>query len=379
MVFSTTLFSCIERYWPDIENKYLELIVIDGMINNDPGPYTIKLSQSSSVNDPTYLPLTNYRVEIVDDQGNSETLFETEEGVYKTLENGIQGIVGRSYKLIINSPEGKTYESKFEKIRPPVIIDEIYASIESKQDTSLYYNLIGYQFYLNSLEFTQDTNYIVWKLIQTYEYRSNYALDFVYTDRRLKPVLHFDSLRRCWKETTLSDIYTFKAEDSKGRKVENFALNYVSTQYKELSIRYSLKVQQLSINKRAYIYWTSLGDQNSGDGSLYFQQPYQLRANVFNINDPDEIVLGYFNVAGISQKRIFVDRPLEVFHVNTECFIDSESMRDLRWTDSSVWPIFITTNLGRKTGIVDLICVDCREEGGKLEKPGYWVGRYDTK
>ncbi|MBN2174971.1 MAG: DUF4249 family protein, partial [Bacteroidales bacterium] len=135
------LSSCTEEYWPDLGEKYDELLVVEGMVTNAPGPYTIKLTQSTSIRYPREIPLTGYGVIISDNAGNSETLTETEEGTYTTAPGGIQGVVGRSYKLTIHGLNGTTYESGFEKLTPPVAIDTLYPVVEFRENENFSFGI----------------------------------------------------------------------------------------------------------------------------------------------------------------------------------------------------------------------------------------------
>ena len=44
-----SLFSCEERIYPEMEEKNENLLVIEGMINSNPGPYTIRISSTSNL------------------------------------------------------------------------------------------------------------------------------------------------------------------------------------------------------------------------------------------------------------------------------------------------------------------------------------------
>ena len=48
--------SCIKEYWPKLESGGENLLVVDGQITNAAGPYTVKLSRSSSVQSPEFIP-----------------------------------------------------------------------------------------------------------------------------------------------------------------------------------------------------------------------------------------------------------------------------------------------------------------------------------
>ncbi|MCD4731084.1 MAG: DUF4249 domain-containing protein, partial [Bacteroidales bacterium] len=127
MMILVSFTACEDRYWPDLGDKYQDLLVVEGMITNDPGPYTLKLSLSTSVDHPVYLPLPGYEAIINDNSGNTEILTEVEPGIYKTAVDGIQGVPGRKYQLTIQSPDGKTYQSDFDELKEPVEIDSVYA------------------------------------------------------------------------------------------------------------------------------------------------------------------------------------------------------------------------------------------------------------
>ena len=81
MMILVSLTACEDRYWPDLGDKYQDLLVVEGMITNEPGPYTLQLSMSTSVDHPVYQPLAGYEVIINDNFGNTELLKEVEPGI----------------------------------------------------------------------------------------------------------------------------------------------------------------------------------------------------------------------------------------------------------------------------------------------------------
>ncbi len=107
----------------------------------------------------------------------------------------------------------------------------------------------------------------------------------------------------------MARIYTGRTKSLNIPKIDKYALHYVNTETIQLSVKYSLLVRQFTISEEAYSFWDGLAEQNSEQETLYASQPYQISGNVKNMNDDTEPVLGYFMVAGISEKRIFVERP----------------------------------------------------------------------
>jgi hypothetical protein len=83
------------------------VIVIEGLIIDRPGPYTIMISKSGSYfNQPVLPPVSGAEVTITDNIGLADTLKETKPGIYLT--NRLRGIPGRIYTLRVLS-ESKEY------------------------------------------------------------------------------------------------------------------------------------------------------------------------------------------------------------------------------------------------------------------------------
>lgn len=376
--FSLLLFllltSCIDEYWPEI-SKYENALVVDGGITDKPGPYTIRLSITSPVDAPTFKPFSNCEVIISEEDGTSETLLETNAGIYKTQENGIQGEDGKKYKLTIITPDEKIYESQYEQLIAGEKIESVYGEIESRQDENYPYDLEGYQFYLNTETASSDSSYFLWRLEATYHYQSDYTIRWYY-DGELKWFHGPDSLYNCYRTLYINNFYSMSTVGLSSPKIETFPLNYVNTETRQLSVKYSLLVKQYTLNRKAFLFWDVLREQNSSSSSLFTTQPYQLDGNVYNVDNPEEPVLGYFLVAGLDEKRIFVDRPKYPvqFHYSVCTLSDSdfESYAERIYADPVLYPLYaIETNGGRRA-IPPKGCTDCREHGGTITKPDFW-------
>ncbi len=84
-------------------------IVIEGEINDKPGPYFVKINKSVTFDQSSiFPPVANAQVVISDNTGQRDTLTYTSNGIYKS--NTLQGINGNSYTLEINA-EGKQFKA----------------------------------------------------------------------------------------------------------------------------------------------------------------------------------------------------------------------------------------------------------------------------
>ena len=75
-------------------------------------------------------------------------------------------------------------------------------------------------------------------------------------------------------------------------------------------------VKQLSISEGTFNFYNAIKEQDIEQGNLWTQQPFQILGNMHNVNYSEKPVLGYFIVAGASEKRIFVNRPALTFYYN---------------------------------------------------------------
>ena len=365
--------SCIEKFQPDLGNKYEEALVVDGAITNEPGPYTIRLTRSASIEYPKLVFYPGCEVSIVCDDGTTEKLIETTEGTYLTAPDGIRGEVGKKYKIRILTPDGDTYESDFEKLTAPVEIQSVYAEIAYKHDDELAHELSGYQFYVDTKPATKDTNYLMWTMESTYKFKTDFLAYYIFDNGQLSNFPKIDSLNVCWRSTKILQFFTYETSHLSQPVITHFPLNFVSTEDKQLSIRYSLKVRQLSISKKAFDFWDNIRQQNESQGSLYTSQPYQIRGNVQNVNDPGKPAFGYFQVAGVSERRIFVNRPALPFYFG-HCMLsraDFEDAGHVYLTHPVFWPVYLTKEGGRMA-LPDQGCIDCRQKGGTINKPDFW-------
>ena len=115
-------FSSCEKVITIDLNKTSPQLVIDAHITDQPGPYTVKLSQSTDFFTPGAYPVVSGATVIITDNGGiAETLTETTPGTYQTSK--LQGIPGHTYVLNITSA-GKTYVAQ-SSMPQPVDIDSL--------------------------------------------------------------------------------------------------------------------------------------------------------------------------------------------------------------------------------------------------------------
>jgi len=378
IIISVTFSSCIKEYWPGFDPTYDEILVVDGHISNTPVPYVVNLSYSSGIDDIEIMPYTGCIVKIIEDTGIEELLIEMEPGVYQSSISGMNGKIGHSYKIYISTKDEKVYESNYQKLLPPVEINNIKTQIEFHDDNNYTYQLAGVQFYITTAESDSDTAYFIWQLKGTYKYRSDFLIKYIFDNRKWSVFPHPDSLYTCFYSYVVPGIYTGKTENLSKPQIVDFPLNFVSTETRALSMRYSLLVDQLRVNKDAYEFYERIKSVNAEVNYLSYQQPYQVRGNIYNLADEDELVLGYFYATGVDSKRIYIDRSNDLPYRYGICELDAadfEAYGQAYWSSSNYWPIYgVESDEGRKAA-PDKACSDCRKLGGEIQQPDFWLDK----
>jgi hypothetical protein len=295
-------------------------------------------------------------------------------GTYST-DSAVAGIVGRSYHLEVISAGGKIYQSEPQILLPPVGIDTVYHEIVTRQEAGLDYDLYGYEFYVDTKPASEEDHYFKWDLEATYHYQSSYTIRWYFDG-----ILHWfhgpDSLYNCWKSYKVGSIFVAGTHTLSEPVIKKFPFHFVSTENRELSVRYSLFVKQQSISRNSFEYWEEVGKQNGGDPALYTTQPHFIRGNVSNVSDPGELVVGYFMVSSVDNRRIFVDRPPHWVPMRyTECTLteaDFERYGQMGMMDPVLYPLYAIETPGGRRALPHQDCVDCRRKGGTISKPGFW-------
>ncbi|PSR55317.1 DUF4249 domain-containing protein [Adhaeribacter arboris] len=119
-------------------------IVIEGLVTNQPGPYTVRVSKTLGFLQNGQTPgITDAEVTISDDKGHSEVLQAKENGIYQTKD--LVGTVGNTYFLKVKV-NGQEYTSQ-SYLKPVTSLDSVtYKFKEKNAETDEgYYATIYFQ------------------------------------------------------------------------------------------------------------------------------------------------------------------------------------------------------------------------------------------
>lgn len=281
--------SCIQEYSPDI-SKYENILVVDGKLTNLPGPYIVRLSRSYRFEENAGQPVSGAQLKIISNDGIETQMEETDKGIYVTTDNTFIGIAGASYKLQIIIDE-EIYESEMETLIPPVPIDSIFweHTKTGRQGDAI-------QLLVATHDPQNKTRYYGWDYFDTWKYTVPID-DPEHLDRR--------------EGYANSTNYNFNIASTINRNadvIEKQPLLLIGEDINKLHLRYSILVTQYAYSEKAFKYLKDLVSLNQNQGSLFDPIPYSLTGNIKCVSDRNLPILGYFVIAGASEKRIFIDR-----------------------------------------------------------------------
>jgi hypothetical protein len=71
---------------------------------------------------------------------------------------------------------------------------------------------------------------------------------------------------------------------------------------------YFVQVRLRSLTESAYQFWRTVSEQINNSGGIFDKPPITIKGNVFNVDNPDEQVLGFFGVSSIYETQMYISR-----------------------------------------------------------------------
>ena len=369
VIISVGLYHCVDPFTPEVK-KYTDLLVIDGTLTDQPEKQFVTVSRTSDYNKALFYPENGCTVTVLDDKGNIYKYTGKGKGKYEAEFTQADLHYGTSYMLRVIANNGEVFESDFQTLNAAPPIDSVTAKWGRKVTTEDPVGINGYQFFVNTSDQSGNTKYYRWSMQETWEYHAPYEVSLMW-DGEMHKFSFPDNRSTCWKTQEVPGIYTATTRDMSKDLLRNVKLNFVSTGSDRLQWRYSLLVREYSLSAEAYEFWSSLEKQNQQTGGLYETQPYTSQGNISCVSNPDEVVLGFFSVSGMSKKRILVGPAPEPVN-EMVCRLDTLSaLNPIEMYPRSSFPVYIQV-IGFTRTTSARRCFDCMELGGVNVRPEYW-------
>lgn len=318
--------SCIDRIDITIPKSTTSQLVVEGVITDEPGPYTVKLSLASPVAGSLKFRklITAKRVTLFDNAGNAEVLEEGETGTFETRPNGIQGVVGREYFIRIETQDGKVYESVPDRMNPVGTVDSLYYEFESFEPLNEQ-TQYGFRFFADGSGLPDGDNLVRWKFTSVFELDTDPKLRLVACPggapcscQEPPPcsgwiVGTFGLVQvgdctccKCWITRQESKPHVGDDQFTAQRKAKKVEVGYIALDYFPfLKGKNRAEVKQMSLSRTAYDYWKIIQSQKEGAASLFQPPTGKTITTIFEKNG-SATALGIFYASAVKKKQIYL-------------------------------------------------------------------------
>ena len=363
--------SCVEPYEPVLEETQ-EVLVISGMITEQPGRHTIAVSRSSPYRNPVYQPVEFCLVRVYNQDGNSVEYSDEGEGIYAADIPESFLDIGDAVSLQVVTPNTKEYRSDFDTLLACPDIDRIYYEIDYMETSDPEKSLPGIQFYLDMTGESSDSRNILWQVEEIWEYWASLIGNLRWWPDSVEEY-RSNVLFNCWKHYPLTQFYTATTRSLSSNELQRLELNFVSNETDRLSVTYSILVKQQSLSRSAYDYFVRMNEQAVESGGLYDVQPSTVPGNVYSVYNEEETVLGFFHATQLREEQIFVHNnsyfEFEVPHISCEY----QPLSVIREWPRIDWPVYIYDEGPFKPSWTALPeCFNCLLQGGDTIRPVNW-------
>lgn len=317
------LDACIDPLQIPLSSKG-SLMVVDGMITNEPGPYQVSLFYSSNLENSARLaePVSGATVSIVNSLNETELLSETSPGIYESSAAGMQGVVGVSYYLKIVTQTG-SYQSTTQTMAPSGTIDNLYFEFSSEEmiDPNGTEIVDAFNLFIDSHGAETDPNLYRWRWTGVYKVRAFPELHtkgdppypapwpcsgYINSGGYLVRIADCECCI-CWLTAYSPTAVASESRFTGGYKFKKVGVGSVAVTGRHFYERYHVEVQQLSVSEEVHNFWKLVERQQAALGSLFQPNAVKIRGNINSVTNPDEQVLGIFSVSAVSKKSIFID------------------------------------------------------------------------
>jgi hypothetical protein len=131
------------------------------------------------------------------------------------------------------------------------------------------------------------------------------------------------------------------------------------------------------MDEPSFIYWDELKKNSHTQSGLYDRLPSMTLSNIYNEDDPEERILGFFGVSGVSEKRYFVKEVEGLRKYDVRFCWPAQERPRYRYLMTADLPVYVSNAddpvLGTHSGETILQCLDCRvrkESAG--DPPDFW-------
>lgn len=304
------LEGCIEPF--EAETQSFEgALVVDARLTNEEKQHQVFLSRARPFEEDNIVAEQGAAVLIVEDSGMSYTFDEIAPGHYVSSAV-FAAKADHSYQLRITSADGIAYSSSIETMPEEVPISDIEIMRKTND-----FGEEGVAVFLDNSSLGNQPRYF------RYDYEENYKIIAPNWDPFKFKII--DSIacvdgdafevaiepkgstegRICFGQNSSTAIILASTANLSDNDLTDFQVRFVEKTNYVLRHRYSILVHQFSQSVDAHSYYQNLEAFSVSESVFSEIQPGFLAGNIVAEGNTEENVIGYFETAAVSSKRVF--------------------------------------------------------------------------
>ncbi len=297
---------CVKEIDLNTEN-FESALVIDAVITNELKTQEIALSRTYKFEESEPNPEIDAKVEVI--EGNTAYQFEElEPGKYVSVIE-FSAISNKEYTLHITTSNGRSYISTPTFLTQETEMDNLYAIRETNDD-----GINGMSMYVDTFDPTGSSKFYRFEYTEMYKIVAPrwVPLDAVVTgdlfpDCNVELVPKTEEKRVCYGLVESNKIIQTSTDGLQEDRLSRFLIRFVDSESYWSTYRYGIVVKQFVRSNEAYNYFEILNSFNVSQSLFSQSQAGFFKGNMVSEVNPEEKVIGFFEVSFVSSKRLFFD------------------------------------------------------------------------
>ncbi|MCO5725074.1 DUF4249 domain-containing protein [Robiginitalea marina] len=317
--------SCVEEVpvAEDIKSKVSieDILIVEATITDEFKSQEILLSRGSGFSGESVDNFErNATVRVFDELGNTYIFEEQSPGQYIS-QSPFSAQQGIDYQLSVITQDGVEYQSETNRLNGTSNIEDIYAeriiSDNGVEGMAIFVDSSNPEGDLNDYRYTYEETYkIIAPNWTEFEFEilsegevlvddTTGEVEIIYPDVALVPRAQEE--QTCYNTVSSREIILSDGLLVEGTELKRNLIRFIGRDDAIISHRYSILVRQLLQSVEAAKFYRTLL-QFSQNQSLFSEvQPGLIEGNITSVSDENAVAIGLFNVASITERRLFFD------------------------------------------------------------------------
>jgi hypothetical protein len=297
--------SCREEIALETE-AFESVLVIEATITNEIKYQEVNLSRTYFLEASEQLLENNATVYIEDNIQNIYTFTQNQDGVYVS-DIEFKAQTELIYTLHVTTSIGENYKSNPTILTPEASISNLYAELVNGEDVTVFVDVDGTE---------NNAQYFRYEWEETYKIIAPHHTNFDATVVNYQVVngqVSYDVAitpreqeeKTCFSAKKSPDIIQATSSELANNIITHFPIRVLDKNNPKLITRYSILVNQITQNIESYSYYKTINELGNAASILSSNQPGYIQSNITALANTNEKVLGFFNVAAITKKRVY--------------------------------------------------------------------------